>query len=202
MEKKTQIKCKTLANHRARTQGYRKHPYTRNYMDKRIIRYRKNLELWIPVAGFYAGNNTGTGNASQIRFGVSNSTGNSAEWRFVYQGDNDSLNRIDFGWNGYVTPAISYLVSGNVGIGTTNPTATLDVNGIGKFKDDILIPFYTWSNTTDRNSLKKFLELFDLDTAGNLVVNTNLYSTGEVTGYSSGAGVSGLKLMGDMNAIS
>lgn len=89
---------------------------------------------------------------------------------------------------------------GNVGIGTTTPTATLDVNGTGKFKDDILIPFYTWSNTTDRNSLKKFLELFDLDTAGNLVVKTNLYGTGEVTAYSSGTGVSGLKLMGDLNA--
>ena len=49
LEKKIQSKCKTLANHRARTRGYRKHPFTRDYMDKRIIRYRKNLELWICV---------------------------------------------------------------------------------------------------------------------------------------------------------
>ena len=60
--------------------------------------------------------------------------------------------------------------------------------------------FNTWSNATDKNSLKKFLGLFDIDTAGNLVVKTNLYSTGEVTAYSSGTGVSGLKLMGDLDA--
>ena len=88
----------------------------------------------------------------------------------------------------------------NVGIRTTTPTATLDVNGTGKFKDDILTPFYTWANATDKNSLKAFLNLFDLDTAGNLVVKTNLYSTGEVTAYKSGTGVSGLTLQGDMNA--
>ena len=82
-------------------------------------------------------------------------------------------------------------VNGNVGIGTTTPTATLDVNGTGKFKDDILIPFYTWSNETGRNSLKKFLELFDLDTEGNLVVKTNLYSTGEVSAYGAGTGSGG-----------
>ena len=94
---------------------------------------------------------------------------------------------------------------GNVGIGTTTPTATLDVNGIGKFKDDILMTFNTWSYNnwtypTDKNSLKKFLNLFDIDTEGNLVVKTNLYSTGEVTAYSTGTGVSGLTLQGDMNA--
>ena len=60
--------------------------------------------------------------------------------------------------------------------------------------------FNTWSNATDKNSLKKFLGLFDIDTAGNLVVKGNLYSTGEVTAYSSGTGVSGLKLMGNLDA--
>ena len=64
--------------------------------------------------------------------------------------------------------------------------------------------FNTWThatdNPTDKNSLKKFLGLFDIDTAGNLVVKTNLYSTGEVTAYSSGTGVSGLKLMGNLDA--
>lgn len=70
---------------------------------------------------------------------------------------------------------------------------------------DILTPFNTWSYNgwsypTDKNSLNKFLKLFDIDTAGNLVVKTNLYSTGEVSAYKSGTGVSGLTLMADMNA--
>lgn len=109
---------------------------------------------------------------------------------------------IQFGRNGnpYLTVVNNGIGVGNVGIGTTNPTATLDVNGIGKFKDDILMIFNTWTHATDKNSLKKFLGLFDIDAAGNLVVKTNLYSTGEVTAYSSGAGVSGLKLMGNLDA--
>ncbi len=83
--------------------------------------------LWQPVAGFYAPNNTTSGNASQMRFGVSNTAGNSAEWRFVYQGSNNAANRTDFGWNGYANPVISYNVAGNVGIGTVNPGNTLDI---------------------------------------------------------------------------
>ena len=70
---------------------------------------------------------------------------------------------------------------------------------------DILTPFNEWSYNgwsypSDKNSLNKFLKLFDIDTAGNLVVKTNLYSTGEVSAYKSGTGVSGLTLMADMNA--
>lgn len=119
-----------------------------------------------------------------------------------------SINAAKVGLSGYYGLAlftnneerISILSNGNVGIGTTDPTATLDVNGIGKFKDDILMTFNTWSYPTDKNSLNTFLKLFDIDSVGNLVVKTNLYSTGEVTAYSSGTGVSGLKLMGDMDA--
>ena len=109
-------------------------------------------------------------------------------------------------WNGTTIVNSSIFDNGtNVGIGTTTPTATLDVNGTGKFKDDILMTFNTWSYNnwtypTDKNSLNKFLKLFDIDTEGNLVVKTNLYSTGEVTAYKSGTGVSGLTLQGDMNA--
>ena len=109
-----------------------------------------------------------------------------------YGGGTTSVWNVDALGNGYF--------SGNVGIGTTTPTATLDVYGTGKFKDDILMTFNTWTHATDKNSLNKFLKLFDIDTEGNLVVKTNLYSTGEVSAYKSGTGISGLTLMADMNA--
>jgi hypothetical protein len=80
---------------------------------------------YIPVAGFFAPNNTTAGNASQIRFGQSGANGNAAEWRFVYQGSNNSTNRTDFGFFGYASPVMTYTVGGNVGIGTTSPTTKL-----------------------------------------------------------------------------
>ena len=102
---------------------------------------------WIPVAGFFAPNNTSAGNASQMRFGVSNTTGNGAEWRFVYQGNNSTTNRIDFGWDGYATPVMSYTVGGNVGINVTGPKNFLDVNG------SMGIGSYTGTNTAPTNGL-------------------------------------------------
>ena len=137
---------------------------------------------------------------------LSNSNGNRLSMygklgvSYAYDIRNDEVNALTIksSYSQATTFSIDY--QGSVGIGTTTPTVTLDVNGIGKFKDDILMTFNTWSYPTDKNSLKKFLELFDIDTAGNLVVKRNLYSTGEITAYSSGAGVSGLKLMGDLNA--
>lgn len=119
-----------------------------------------------------------------------------------------SINTQKIGLSGYYGLAlftngeerISILSNGNVGIDTTTPTATLDVNGIGKFKDDILMTFNTWEHATDKNSLKKFLGLFDIDAAGNLVVKTNLYGTGEIAALGAGTGVTELKLVGDINA--
>jgi hypothetical protein len=44
-----------------------------------------------------APNNIGAGNASQIRFGVNTSSNyNSAEWRYLYQGNGSNQNRVDF----------------------------------------------------------------------------------------------------------
>ena len=96
----------------------------------------------------------------------------------------------------------SPLWSGNAMYYTLNANRT-DVNWATATltaQTDILTPFNTWSNATNKNSLKKFLNLFDIDTAGNIVVKTNLYSTGEVAAYSTGTGVSGLTLQGDLNA--
>lgn len=91
-------------------------------------------------------------------------------------------------WSGnysaYALPLSGGTMTGNLTMGVTT---------------DIITNFKTWTKDSSK-SLKLFLDKFDIDTAGNLVVKTNLYSTGEVTAYSSGAGVAGLKLMGDMNA--
>jgi hypothetical protein len=86
-------------------------------------------------------------------------------------------------WNGKVDRS-GDTMTGNLTMGATT---------------DIITNFNTWTNGNSK-SLDKFLKLFDIDIAGNLVVKTNLYSTGEVTAYSSGTGVSGLTLMGDMDA--
>ena len=161
----------------------------------------------LTVVGGYSsvGNSipSGWGIISSGRIGVVN--GNQA---FYF--DNTDTNYAEFSTYDYGSGGTKSMVfqanGGNVGIYTTSPAYKLDVNGTGRFvsdltaQTDILTPFKTWSNATDRNSLKKFLDLFDIDTAGNLVVTTNLYSTGEVTAYSSGTGVSGLKLMGNLDA--
>ncbi len=89
------------------------------------------------VGRFLAPNNTSAGNATQINFGTVMSAGNNAEWRFIYQGNNSTTNRVDFGMNGYTAPIISYLVNGRVGIGNGSPSTKLDVVGTGKFSDTL-----------------------------------------------------------------
>ncbi len=78
---------------------------------------------FVPVAEFYAPNNTGVGSASQIRFGQSTVTNNAAEWRFVYNGNGSASNRVDFGSYGVSAPVFSYTLGGIFGIGTTTPWA-------------------------------------------------------------------------------
>lgn len=87
------------------------------------------------VARFLASGNATIGNTTQLNFGVSSSSGNSAEWRFVYQGDNNDANRIDFGMNNVFSPMITYMKNGNVGIGNSNPLQRLDVSGTGLFRN-------------------------------------------------------------------
>lgn len=89
------------------------------------------------VGSFYAPSNAIAGNYTQLNFGAINTVGNNAEWRFLYQGNNNSTNRLDFGFSGYVSPVISYLLNGNVGIGNGSPSYRLDVNGKGRFTDTL-----------------------------------------------------------------
>ncbi len=84
---------------------------------------------FLGVGAFFAPNNTTAGYATQLKFGVSNTMGNSAEWRYVHQGSDNNANRIDFGFNGYASPVLSYNKAGNVGIGTTTPAQKLSVAG-------------------------------------------------------------------------
>lgn len=84
---------------------------------------------YVTTAKFLAPQNTNAGNNTLLNFGVSATTGNSADWRYVYQGGGTGTNRVDFGMSGYSAPMISYLNNGNVGIGTTAPITKLSIQG-------------------------------------------------------------------------
>lgn len=85
---------------------------------------------YVSTAKFLAPNNITAGNATLLNFGVSATTGNSADWRYVYQANGAASNRVDFGMSSYAAPMISYLNSGNVGIGTVAPSTKLHIQGI------------------------------------------------------------------------
>jgi hypothetical protein len=88
------------------------------------------VNAFVTAARFLAPNNTSAGNSTLLNFGVSASAGNCADWRYVYQANGAGSNRVDFGMSSYAAPMISYLNSGNVGIGTVAPSAKLHIQGI------------------------------------------------------------------------
>ena len=106
----------------------------------------------INLANFIAPNLLST-NFSEIRIGQSLSNGNAVELRSYYQGDNSATNRFDVGTYGVSAPMMSILNSGNVGIGTTNPTHLIMLSG-GAYSDGT-----NWSNGSDRNSKENFTTL-------------------------------------------
>jgi hypothetical protein len=89
---------------------------------------------YLPVARFLGPGNGVAGNNTQLIYGVSQSYGNAADWRFNYAGNGNAKNRIDFTWSGIAAPVISYLVNGNVGINMGDPLSKLDVEGAIGFR--------------------------------------------------------------------
>jgi hypothetical protein len=87
------------------------------------------VNTYVTTARFLAPSNTTAGNSTLLNFGVSATTGNCADWRYVYQANGAASNRVDFGMSGYAAPMLSYLNSGNVGIGTTTPLTKLHLQG-------------------------------------------------------------------------
>ena len=101
-----------------------------------------------------------------------------------------------------LTNSLIYDDGTSVGIGTASPSASykLDVSGTGRFTSDVRIDGLASTDKSVKTFIDKFNSMFDLDTGGNIVAKANLYSVGEVTAYSSGSGVAGLKLAGDLDA--
>lgn len=65
---------------------------------------------------------------------------------------------------------------------------------------DVTLNALASTDKSVKNFINKFNSMFDTDVNGNIIAKTNLYSVGGISAYQSGVGVSGLKLMGDMNA--
>jgi hypothetical protein len=119
----------------------------------------------VTLGAFYSPNNNSTGSIMQLVFGQSNSTGNNAEARFIYQGNNAPTNRVDFGISGNANPMISYLNNGNVGIANTSPLYKLDVAGKGRFTDSL---FGTKAQFNNLSSGASTDSIVTIDASGNL----------------------------------
>lgn len=91
--------------------------------------YNSGTATYSVLGRFLNPDNKISGNNTQLIFGAAQESGNAADWRFYYAGNNSGFNRIDFAFSGYAAPNISYLVNGRTGIRQTNPNSTLHLNG-------------------------------------------------------------------------
>ncbi|QPH39335.1 beta strand repeat-containing protein [Pedobacter endophyticus] len=85
--------------------------------------------LYAQLVSFLAPANNVVGNNTIVKLGTANTSKNTGEIRFNYQGDASNNNRLDLAFNGVAAPGLSLLAGGNVGIGETAPSAKLEVNG-------------------------------------------------------------------------
>lgn len=99
---------------------------------------------YVQVADFYAPANTGAGNNTLLKLGLSATTKNSSEIRFNYSGASGSdNNRLDFSFYGVAAPAMSIQAGGNVGIANTTPAYKLHISGQTHADSTISAPNYT-----------------------------------------------------------
>jgi hypothetical protein len=77
-------------------------------------------------------------NFNAFSIGQANSLNNSAVMRFKYNGANSTSNYAGFGFYGN-DDILNIKADGNVGIGTTSPSATLHINGTGYYSNQLTV---------------------------------------------------------------
>lgn len=99
-----------------------------------------NLHIVSSGTSGYAGNiilqasNMTVGSSTVLMLGKNNITGNQAELRYTYNGDNNSNSRYEFGFSN-IQPFVAITEGQFMGIGTLTPTAKLHVLGNVRIED-------------------------------------------------------------------
>jgi hypothetical protein len=109
------------------------------------------------------------GNTRYITFGKAGSLYNQAELAYVHSADNSTNNRMDIGFFG--TTVTTFLANGNVGFGTSSPTATLNVIG----------NVYASNSVTTTNVIAATETLTGTSGVTTLNVTGNIYVSNAVT---------------------
>lgn len=90
--------------------------------------------------------NASNGSSFYYRFGKANTANNNSSATYYHTSDGSSLNRLSFNIG---TSNVSLLAGGNVGIGTTSPTAKLHIAAPGALSTDIALRVRNSADTLD-----------------------------------------------------